>query len=77
MDQAAKVQLINFLNNFSALRIVHNYTMSEEEYLFYTKGMNALSLEFDLMALLTEDTVTQFKRFQNERNNDDKPSEDS
>jgi hypothetical protein len=79
MDETVKMQLINFLSNMSILRMTRDYKMSEEEYIFYTKGMVALSFEMDLMALLTEDLLNRIKRMQHERDNygNDQPREDS
>jgi len=78
MDETVKMQLINFLSNMSILRMTREYKMSEEEYLLYTKGMIALSLDFELMATMTRDTIKQIRRMQRERDiNNGYPLEDS
>lgn len=41
--------LYNTIQNFSALRIVHNYKMNEEEYDFYIAGLKAMTAELKLL----------------------------
>lgn len=67
MTEQTKIKLIEFLNNFSALRIVHGYKMSDDEYIFYTVGMRALTTEL----LLIEEVNTMNLKALKERMNED------
>lgn len=57
--------LYSTIQNFSALRIVHNYKMNEEEYAFYIAGLKAMTAEFKLLELAANTNREQIERIKN------------